>query len=88
MDEEEVRKTLPLGPLGMDIVVNKAIELIKDNATAESVEEQAEEAPKKKATRKKKTEETADAAEEAAEEAPKKKTTRKKKIEESAEEEK
>ena len=37
MDEKEVRENMPLNALSQDIVVNKAIELIKANAVAEPV---------------------------------------------------
>ncbi len=83
MDEKEVRENMPLNALSMDIVVNKAIELIKANAVAEPVKAEEEKKPAKK-TAAKKTAKKAEASAEGAEEAPKKKTTRKKKVEESA----
>ena len=61
MDEKEVRENMPLNALSQDIVVNKAIELIKANAVAEPVEAEEEKKPAKKATKKaaaKKEEET------------------------------
>ena len=82
MDEKEVRDNMPLNALSMDIVVNKAIELIKSNAVAEPVE--AEEKKPAKKTAAKKTKKAEEAPAEGAEEAPKKKTTRKKKAEETA----
>ena len=83
MEEKEVRDTMPLNALGMDIVVNKAIELIKANAVAEPVEAAEEKKPAKK-TAAKKTAKKAEEAPAEGEEAPKKKTTRKKKAEEPA----
>ncbi len=80
MDEKEVRENMPLNALSQDIVVNKAIELIKANAVAEPVEAEEEKKPAKKTAAKKAEEAPA----EGAEEAPKKKTTRKKKAEETA----
>ena len=48
MDEKEVRENMPLNALSMDIVVNKAIELIKANAVAEPVKAEEEKKPAKK----------------------------------------
>ena len=67
-----------------DIVVNKAIELIKANAVAEPVEAEEEKKPAKKTAAKKTAKKADEAPAEGAEEAPKKKTTRKKKAEETA----
>lgn len=61
MDEKEVRENMPLNALSQDIVVNKAIELIKANAVAEPVEAEEEKKPAKKTAAKK----TAKKAEEA-----------------------
>ena len=84
MDEKEVRENMPLNALSQDIVVNKAIELIKANAVAEPVEAEEEKKPAKKTAAKKTAKKAEEAPAEGAEEAPKKKTTRKKKAEETA----
>lgn len=82
MKVEELKNLIPLSNVYQDVVVNKAIDIIRDNAVVEGAK-----APKKTAAKKpaaKKTTKKAEGEEEAAE-APKKKTTRKKKTEEPAE---
>lgn len=78
MDVEEVRNTMPLNALRDDIVVSKAIEIIKENAVVEGAKKEAKKPAAKKTAKKAETEESAEGA---TEEAPKKRTTRKKKTE-------
>ena len=73
MDEKEVRENMPLNALSQDIVVNKAIELIKANAVAEPVEAEEEKKPAKKTTKKAETAE----GEEKPKKAPAKKAAKK-----------
>lgn len=77
MDAEEVRKNMPLNALRDDIVVSKAIEIIKESAEVEDAGKPAKKPAAKKSAKKAE-------ADESAEEAPKKRTTRKKKAEDAA----
>ncbi|MBS4784733.1 MAG: trigger factor [Clostridiales bacterium] len=77
MDAEEVRKSMPLNALRDDIVVSKAIEIIKESAEVEDAGKPAKKSAAKKSAKKAE-------ADESAEEAPKKRTTRKKKAEDAA----
>lgn len=76
MDVEKVKALIPAADLSLDLAVNKAIDLIKENADVTEGKKKA--APKKTAA-KKPAAKKADAVEDEAEKpAPKKKTTRKK----------
>ncbi len=86
LKEEQVRQIAPFESLSEDLAVEKAMKFVRENAKITEVKP-GEEAPKKKRTTKKKSEE-APAEEQTTEEAPKKKRATKKKVEETATEEK
>ena len=81
---EDIKNSMPLGTLADDIVVTKAIEIIKENAVVEGAEK-AEKKPAKKTAAKKSTAKKDEEPKAEGEEAPKKKTTRKKKSDDAAE---